>query len=216
MISDPYKVLGVSPTASDDEIKKAYRDLAKKYHPDLNPGDKEAERRMNEINAAYDQIKNPQSHTGGYYGGGAYSGADQGFGGFGGYSGYGGRSNSDSEDPTAFRAAMNYIRTRHFTEALNALSGVPKSQRNARWFYLSALANYGQGNKIIALEQAENACALEPNNPEYQSLLIELKQGGSYYRTYSQGFPASTFRGSLCLWLCAADLLCRFCPCFRF
>ena len=60
MISDPYKVLGVAPNASDEEIKAAYRALAKKYHPDLNPGDEKAARRMNEINAAYDQIKNPQ------------------------------------------------------------------------------------------------------------------------------------------------------------
>jgi len=216
MFSDPYKVLGVSPNASDDEIKKAYRDLAKKYHPDLNPGDKEAERRMNEINAAYDQIKNPQSHAGPSYSGGAYSGSGQGFGGFGGFGGYGGRSSYDDEEPTAFRAAMNYIRTRHFTEALNALSGVPQSKRNARWFYLSALANYGLGNKIIALEQAESACSLEPNNLEYQSLLIELKQGGSYYRTYSQGFPVSKMGGNFCLWLCAANLLCRLCPCFWF
>lgn len=219
MISDPYKVLGVSPDASDDEIKKAYRKLAKKYHPDLHPGDKEAERKMNEINAAYDQIKNPQSHTGGYYGGGANSGSGQGFGGFGGFGGYGDygrRSKSDSDEPTAFRAAMNYIRTRHFTEALNVLSSVPQSKRNARWFYLSALANYGLGNKIIALEHAQNACNLEPNNLEYQSLLIELKQGGSYYRKYSQGFPTSNFGGNFCLWFCAANLLCRLCPCFWF
>lgn len=57
MVQDPYSVLGVSPNASDEEIKKAYRELAKKYHPDRNPGDEEAARKMNEINAAYDQIK---------------------------------------------------------------------------------------------------------------------------------------------------------------
>ena len=52
MINDPYKVLGLSPDASDDEIKRAYRRLAKKYHPDLNPGDAEAARKMQQINAA--------------------------------------------------------------------------------------------------------------------------------------------------------------------
>ena len=76
MISDPYKVLGVSPDASDEEIKQAYRRLAKKYHPDLNPGDEEAAKKMQQVNAAYEQIKNPEK---------ASSGQDRSYGGYGGY-----------------------------------------------------------------------------------------------------------------------------------
>ena len=57
MAKNPYTVLGVSETASDEEIRAAYRSLAKKYHPDLNPNNAEAAKRMNDVNVAYDQIK---------------------------------------------------------------------------------------------------------------------------------------------------------------
>ncbi|NLH01477.1 MAG: J domain-containing protein [Clostridiales bacterium] len=204
-MSDPYKVLGVSPNASDEEIKRAYRALAKKYHPDMNPGDKEAERKMNEINAAYDQIKNSQQSAGGF--GGFGSRAKYGTGSGGSYAG-------TDEDSTALRAALNYIRTSHFHEALNALSGVPQSERGGRWYYLSALANYGLGNRIVALEHAETAVKFDPSNWEYRSLLNEIQQGGSFYQTYSQGFPSASFGGNLCLGLCLANLLCRLCPCY--
>ena len=112
MIDDPYKVLGVSPDASDEEIKRAYRRLAKQYHPDLNPGDEVAAKKMQQINAAYDQIKNPEKNRqqssgygnyGGYSGyGGGYSQYDP----FGGFGGYQQRSYSDTGSKAAATAAM--------------------------------------------------------------------------------------------------------------
>lgn len=212
MNADPYKVLGVSPDASDDEIKKAYRALAKKFHPDVNPGDKTAERRMNEINAAYDQIKNPQANPQSGFGQGAYG--QGGFGGFGGFGGYSRSYQDSSEESNSIRAALNYIRTRHFAEALNALAGAPSSERTAKWYYLNAISHYGLGNRIAAMENAERAAAMEPGNYEYQSLLNELRGGGSFYSTYSKGFPAAGMGNNVCLGICLASMLCRICPCY--
>ena len=62
MTKDPYQVLGVSANAGEDEIKQAYRRLAKQYHPDLHPGDAFAAQKMNEINEAYEAVKNPQAY----------------------------------------------------------------------------------------------------------------------------------------------------------
>ena len=59
-MSDPYSVLGVAKTASDDDIRKAFRKLAKKHHPDLNPGDKAAEAKFKEISQANDILSDPE------------------------------------------------------------------------------------------------------------------------------------------------------------
>ena len=60
---DFYEILGVSKKASDDEIKKSYRKLAMKYHPDRNKSNKEAERKFKEITAAYEALKDPQKRA---------------------------------------------------------------------------------------------------------------------------------------------------------
>ena len=85
MVQDPYKVLGVAPGASEAEVTKAYRKLAKKYHPDLNPGDANAAKKMSEINEAYDMIKNGTTAGRSSSAGSSYGGYGPGFDPFGGY-----------------------------------------------------------------------------------------------------------------------------------
>ena len=210
MISDPYQVLGVSPDASDEEIKQAYRKLAKKYHPDLNPGDEAASKKMQQINAAYDQIKNPekyQQQNSGY--GGGYSSYDP-FGGFGGYGGYQQRGYADTEGADNYqKAAYNYIRFGRYQEALTALSN--PTQRDARWYYLSALAHDGLGNQVTALEHIRRAVSMEPDNQEYLRALEEIENGGAGYRRQAGSFRGFQMHADPCSGLCFCYLAQLFC-----
>ena len=120
MVSDPYKVLGLSPGASDEEVKTAYRKLAKKYHPDLNPGNDRAAERMNEINAAYDQIKNPQSQQEPSYGGGSPYGSDYGYQYQYQYQSQSQNQSRESAERNEVKAARNFIHSRQFQQAVTA------------------------------------------------------------------------------------------------
>ncbi len=203
---DPYQVLGVSRNASDEEIKQAYRRLAKKYHPDRNPGDAEAAKKMQQVNAAYEAIKNPASQTqqGGYGGYNPYGSYDP-FGGFGG--GYG---HTGSTQPDYLTAAYKYIVYGRFHEALQVLNQT--RERSARWYYLSALANDGLGNRITAMEHIRTAVSMEPGNMEYLEALRRMEHGGSAYRRYAEGFGGIHVRPgiwSLCLCYLAQLFCCR-------
>ena len=205
---DPYQVLGVSPNATDEEIKKAYRRLAKQYHPDRNPGDAEAARKMQEINAAYEQIKDPdaykrtQQQSGGYQGG--Y-----------GYDPFGGawqqRQYQQGGADQYLNAARQYIAFGRYAEALNILQNV--QNKTARWYYLSALANDGLGNQVMALEHIRRAVSMEPENPDYLRTLEEIQNGGAAYRRQAGSFRGFTGRGggilSWCICLLAQLFCCR-------
>ncbi len=165
---------------------------------------------MNEINAAYDQIKNGTANA--YGAGGAY-GNSGGYSGYGGYGGWGANSGAGAQQRTEYQAAMNYINTGHFQEALNALSGVPADARDGTWFFLSAVANSALGNRVTALEHARRAAAMEPNNMQFQQLVRELESGGAAYATYSTRYPNTGFgTGSWCADMCLLNLCCN--PCF--
>ncbi len=209
MIDDPYKVLGVSPDASDEEIKRAYRNLAKKYHPDRNPGDAEAAKKMQQVNAAYEQIKNPekaQSRTQTGYGQQSYGGGYTGYGGYGGY-GYdpfgGAWQQQSSRQQTGDQyqqSAAHYIRFRRYQEALNVLAS--STNRDAQWYYLSALANNGLGNQVTALEHIRRAVSMAPDNQEYLRTLNILENGGTAYRQSAGNYRGFTTMGNPCASLC--------------
>ena len=182
-MTDPYHVLGVSQDASDEEIKKAYRALSRKYHPDANinnPLKEEAEVKFKEVQQAYQQIMDERSRG---YSSGAGSSA-----GYGGWYQNQQRTDAGDENSQYLRAAANYIQSRHYTEAL------------------------GAGNNVTALEHAKEAVRLEPQNMQYQMLLQRLQGGGGWYqqRQSMYGYPSSV-GGDWCMKLCIANMMCNLC-----
>lgn len=222
-MQDPYQTLGVTRDATDEEIKKAYRSLSRKYHPDANinnPHKDEAEAKFKEVQQAYQRIMDERERGysqedttyGGAYGQGGFGGFEE-FGGFGSFGGFGQRAQSnsgqESEADLHLTAAANYIRSGHYKEALNVLEGI--KERGALWYFYSASANSGMGNNVTALEHAKEAVRLEPGNYQYQLMLSRLQNGGSVYQNrqdmYGYGFPFGDSRQ--CTRLCVTMMLCN-------
>ncbi len=213
---DPYEVLGVPRTATEDEIKSAYRRLAKQYHPDLHPGDEECARKMNEVNAAYEAIKNPQPQQQAYggYGGGS-SGGSAGYDPFGfGFDpfGFGAQTRYETRDSNEIQAALHYINAGAYDEAMHVLSSIPEADRDDRWYYCSARANYGQGNRVAAMEHIRRAMELKPDDLDYQRFYQIVQSGGNAYTKAGNhyGFSGGV-SSSFCYPMCLAWCLCNTC-----
>jgi|APHig6443718053_1056840.scaffolds.fasta_scaffold21762_2 molecular chaperone DnaJ len=199
MIADPYRILGVASSATDDEIKKAYRALSKKYHPDANLDHQEqAEEKFKEVQEAYQQIVAMREKGTSSFGFGQQWNADRT------KSGYG-------EDSVDMQAARDYINAGYYQEALNILNRMGAVDQSARWYYYSAVANAGIGNNTTAFDHAQRAVALEPYNLEYQLLLSKLQQGSSWYREKGSSYGRSSLNTNLCLEFCCMNLLCGCC-----
>lgn len=165
MITNPYKVLGVPDGAGEEECTKAYKKLAKKYHPDLNPNDKAAEKKMAEINAAYDQIKSGSAQSGGGYSYGGYGSAYR----------RSGESSSSSGKPDYLNAAAQFIQSGQYRQAINLLNSI--EDRDGRWYYLSALANMALGNSAVAQDHIKTAYAKDPSNQIYRQAYENISNG---------------------------------------
>lgn len=209
---DPYKVLGVSYNASDDEIKKAYRSLSRKYHPDANvgnPNQKEYEEKFKEVQQAYNMIMDQRQGKGQPQ----QSGSDDfwGFGGQGfGAQGFGQRQ-TETKDDQYLLSAANYIQNGYYREGLNVLEQV--QDRRGQWYYYSAFANYKVGNNAIAIDHARTACAFEPDNFYYANLLQRLQGGETRYqqRSAQYGGNPSMAGSNYCGQLCGTCLVLNLC-----
>ena len=175
---DPYEVLGVSQNASDDEIKKAYRNLARKYHPDNyqdNPLADLAEEKMKEINEAYDLITKTRS------GGGSSNS-----GGYSYNSGSAYQSRSYSSGSSDFARVRQYINSGNIDTAEQILQG--STTKNAEWYFLMGSIAYRRGWLDEARQNYQIACQMEPNNLEYRQALNMMQQGGyGYHQDMTSG-----------------------------
>lgn len=200
---DPYEVLGVSASASDDEVKKAYRELARKYHPDNyqnNPLADLAEEKMKEINEAYEAIT--KSRSGGYSYGGGYSSSSSSYT----QSGYGGsayQQRSTGSD-NAYAQARQYISMGNLDGAEQVLQGAPA--RNGEWYFLMGSIAYRRGWLDEARQNYQIAVQMEPNNVEYRQALGMMQRGGYGYQPDMAGAQCDGMD-------CCTTLLCLNCLC---
>ena len=191
-MNNPYEVLGVPRTASNDEVKKAYRQLCKKYHPDSyvnNPLADLAEEKFKEVQAAYEQIMK-EREQGGY----SYSAN--------------GNTSGNEQETVELQAVRNFINSRRFQEALRVLSDIPN--RTAMWYYYSAIANMGIGNNLVAVEHAKQAAAMEPNNMEYVNFANQMQFRAQHYQGMGSGYGRQSYgTGNLCCDLWCLDTMCE-------
>lgn len=197
---NPYQVLGITPDASDDEVKKAYRTLSKKYHPDANIGNpRQAEytEKFKEVQTAYKTIMDERKkgftqHT--YGNQSAYSS--------GGYQ----YSGNDHE---AYQEAAAFIQAGRYGEALQILNQI--RNKSSIWFYYAALAENGVGNNIRAREYAQTAVNMEPMNIQYILLLNQLQGNQQQYRQTSQQYGRPMNMMNCCYYLMCMNCLSFYC-----
>lgn len=198
-MSDPYQVLNVSSSATDEEIKKAYRDLARKYHPDNyhdNPLADLAQEKMKEINAAYDEIQRRRSGNGG-----SRVGSQQNYGGYYTQSNYGGNP--------AFLQVRMAINRNDLSTADQLLSQI--ADHDGEWNFLKGTICYRRGWIDEARRYFQNACQMDPDNAEYLQALNRVENHGAGYRPEGYDVYSSNCGENICSKVLCTYLVCTAC-----
>ncbi len=197
-MTDPYKVLGVNPNATDEQIKDAYRTLAKKYHPDQYSGSPIADladEKMKEINEAYDEIVAQRKNKGGASGGSRDN--------------YGAGRNTSSH----YADVRNFINSGRIADAEQILNGVPMERRNAEWYFLKGSVLYRRGWLEEAKDHFSRASQMDPSNMEYRAALNQAmnQRSGAYggYNPYGQRTTGGCSTCDMCQGLICADCCCE-------
>ena len=201
-MKDPYQILGISSSATDEEVKNAYRALARKYHPDNygddNPLKDLANEKMQEINSAYDEIQRIRSSGGSSYrGNGTY------------YSSYSGTGSTSG----VYYEIRQLINSRRFGEAERRIANIPISDRTAEWHYLNSIILMHRGNVNDAMRELEMACSMDPGNIEYQKAKEMFNTNARGYGStyYGGGYRGRSSQDDACD--CCMNLICLDCLC---
>ncbi len=191
-MKNPYEVLGISPNATDDEVKRAWRELARKYHPDKYRDSDLADlasEKMKEINAAYDEIQKMRAS-----GTKSQAGTD-------------GQTNHTRTSGGIFARIRNLINANQIAEAERLLRTVPPAEQSAEWYFLMGCVLYKRGYFLDAQKMFDHAAKMDPYNTEYAAARDRLREQA---QTYGTDYRTASNPGcGCCTSLCLADCCCE-------